>query len=108
MAAIDISGRIADRVIVHVLGWTSETRLHIYEDAGLIVVRLSPQGVFTLTGQRHLHLPAAVRKWCGLKAGERVLLAADPTAGILIVHPPAALDQMIVEAHTNTLGGNRA
>ncbi|MFI7509888.1 AbrB/MazE/SpoVT family DNA-binding domain-containing protein [Micromonospora aurantiaca] len=108
MAAIDVSGRIADRLIVHALGWTTETRLHIYEDAGLIVVRLSPHGVFTLTGQLHLHLPAAVRKWCGLKAGERVLLAADAAAGVLVVHPPAALDQMIVQAHTLALGGDRA
>ncbi|RKN50500.1 AbrB/MazE/SpoVT family DNA-binding domain-containing protein [Micromonospora endolithica] len=106
LAAIDISGRIADRVIVRALGWTSGTRLHIHEDAGLIVVRVSSQGVFTLTGQRHLHLPAAVRKWCGLKAGERVLLAADPTAGVLVVHPPAALDRMIVQAHAAALGGD--
>ncbi|MEU5943728.1 AbrB/MazE/SpoVT family DNA-binding domain-containing protein [Micromonospora sp. NPDC047548] len=78
-----------------------------HEDAGLVVVRVSAQGIFTLTGQRHLHLPAAVRKWCGLKSGERVLLAADPTAGILVVHPPAALDQMIVQAHTVALAVTR-
>ncbi|WFE52964.1 AbrB/MazE/SpoVT family DNA-binding domain-containing protein [Micromonospora sp. WMMD1155] len=107
LAAIDVSGRIADRMIVRALGWACGTRLHIHESAGLIVVRLDPQGVFTLTGQGHLHLPAAVRKWCGLKPGDRLLLAADPDGGVLVVHPPAALDAVVAQIHTAALGGEQ-
>ncbi|MGC4854507.1 AbrB/MazE/SpoVT family DNA-binding domain-containing protein [Micromonospora sp. DT4] len=107
LAAIDVSGRIADRMIVRALGWGCGTRLHIYESAGLIVVRLDPQGVFTLTGQGHLHLPAAVRKWCGLKPGDRLLLAADRDGGVLVVHPPAALDAVVAQIHAAAFGGEQ-
>ncbi|GAB3939197.1 hypothetical protein GCM10027614_20880 [Micromonospora vulcania] len=94
-------------MIVRALGWGCGTRLQIRESAGLIVVRLDPQGVFTLTGQGHLHLPAAVRKWCGLKPGDRLLLAADPIAGVLVVHPPAALDAVVAQIHAAALGGEQ-
>ncbi|WP_406083502.1 AbrB/MazE/SpoVT family DNA-binding domain-containing protein [Micromonospora zamorensis] len=108
LAAIDNSGRIADRAIIRVLGWGPGTRLHIREASGVIVVRLDRQGVFTVTGQGHLHLPAAVRHWCGLTAGDRVLLAASPADGLLVVHPPAALDAMVVAVHADLLGGGQA
>ncbi|MET7704626.1 hypothetical protein [Micromonospora sp. NPDC005413] len=107
LAAIDISGRIADRTIIRALGWAPGTRLHIREGSGVIVVRLDRQGVFTVTGQGHLHLPSAVRHWCGLTAGGRVLLAANPPEGLLVVHPPAALDAMVVAVHAGVLGGGQ-
>ncbi|WP_446215727.1 hypothetical protein [Micromonospora sp. IBHARD004] len=59
LAAIDSSGRIADRTVIRALGWAPGTRLHIREGSGVIVVRLDRQGVFTVTGQGHLHLPSA-------------------------------------------------
>ncbi|MER5702785.1 AbrB/MazE/SpoVT family DNA-binding domain-containing protein [Micromonospora sp. NPDC002296] len=106
LAALDASGRIADRTIVRALGRRSGTRLHIHEGAGLIVVREDGQGVFTVTGQGHLLLPATVRHWCGLTAGDRVLLAANPADRLLVVHPPAALDAMIFQLHAAVLGGD--
>ncbi|MFC4144741.1 AbrB/MazE/SpoVT family DNA-binding domain-containing protein [Micromonospora mangrovi] len=108
LAAIDNSGRIADRTLIRALGWEPGTRLHVREVSSVIVVRLDRQGVFTVTGQGHLHLPAAVRHWCGLTAGDRVLLAANPADGLLTVHPPAALDAMVVAAHADLLGGGQA
>ncbi|MEV0001490.1 AbrB/MazE/SpoVT family DNA-binding domain-containing protein [Micromonospora sp. NPDC050980] len=108
LAAIDNSGRIADRAVIRALGWASGSRLHIREGGGVIVVRLDRQGVFTVSGQGHLHLPAAVRHWCGLTVGDRVFLAASPSEGLLVVHPPAALDAMVVAAHAEALGGGQA
>ena len=64
------------------------------------------QGVFRLTGQGHLRLPATVRHWCALLPGDRVLLAANPGQGRLVVHPPAALDAMITQFHACVLGGD--
>ncbi|GLY26192.1 hypothetical protein [Micromonospora sp. NBRC 101691] len=60
-------------------------RSDIRHGGGAIVVRRDSQGVFTVTGQGHLSLPAAVRHWCGLGTGERVLLTADPAANLLVV-----------------------
>ncbi len=93
-AAIDCNGRAPG------------TRLNIRENGGLMLITADGHGVFRLTGQGHLRLPATVRHWCGLVAGDRVLLAADPTAGLLVVHPPAAVDAMIAELHARVLGSD--
>ncbi|GGM67950.1 hypothetical protein GCM10011608_61470 [Micromonospora sonchi] len=44
VAAIDVSGRIADRTIIRALGWAPGTRLHVRECSGVIVVRVDGQG----------------------------------------------------------------
>lgn len=108
LASVDSSGRIRDRSIIGAMGWEPGARLDIRQGGGVIVVRRDPQGVFTVTGQGHLLLPAAVRHWCGLAAGERVLLTADPAAKLLVVYPPIALDQMVAQAERAVLGGDPA
>jgi hypothetical protein len=76
LSAVDKSGRVADRSIVRVLGWGPGTRLDIREQAGIIVARPAADGVHCVGARGHLHLPLAVRRWCRLTAGDRVLLAA--------------------------------
>lgn len=105
-AAIDCNGRVAEATVIGALGWTPCTRLSIRENGGLVLVAADRQGVFRLTGHGHLRLPATVRHWCGLVAGERLLLAADPTAGLLVVHTPAAVDAMIADLHARVLGSD--
>jgi hypothetical protein len=106
LAAVDDRGRVADHAVVAALGWGSGTRLDVHESGGLVLIRADRQGVFSVTGQGHLRLPATVRHWCGLVPGDRVLLAADPDQGLLVVHPPAALDAMVGQFHANVLGGD--
>jgi hypothetical protein len=105
LATLDHRGRIADLGTVRAMSWSSRTRLDIREQGGLLLVTASPQGVFSLTGQGHLRLPTTVRRWCGLAAGDRVLLMAEPCDGLLVVHPPAALDAMVAWLHSSTFGG---
>ena len=90
------------------LGWAAGCRLDIRENGGLILVRANWQGVFNITSQGHLRLPATVRHWCALVPGDRVMLAANPADGLLVVHPPAALDAMITQFHAAVLGGEVA
>jgi hypothetical protein len=106
LATIDCHGRIADRAVVGALGWAPGTRLGIRECGGLVLVTADREGVFSVTGQGHVRLPATVRRWCGLVTGDRVLLAADPARGVLVVHPPAALDAMIGQVHATVLAGD--
>jgi hypothetical protein len=103
LAAVDDRGRVADHTVVRALGWGSGTRLDVHESGGLVLVRADRQGVFSVTGQGHLRLPATVRHWCGLLPRDRVLLAADPAEGLLVVHPPAALDAMVSQFHASVL-----
>jgi len=105
LVTIDCNGRVAEAAVINALGWASGTRLHIQESAGLIVMTASRHGVFTMTGQGFLRLPATVRHWCGLAPGDRVLLAAEPEQGRLVVHPPNALDEMITQFHAKVLDG---
>ena len=44
----------------------------------------------------------------GVRRGDRVLLMAEPGAGLLVVHPPAALDAMVGWLHEAALGGGRS
>ena len=108
LAAVDCRGRVADHAIIAALGWRPGTRLDIRESHGLLVIRPDAHGVSSVTNQGHLRLPAAVRHCCGLIPGDRVLLAADPRCDVLIVHPPAVLDDLLAERHAELLGGDLA
>lgn len=105
LATLDCHGRVADRKIMTALGWTTATALTIRQRQGLIVVDTDRDGVCRLTARLFLHLPAAVRGWCGLRSGDRVLLTARPQQGRLVVHPPAVLGAALDELHTRLLDG---
>ncbi|MFD2415527.1 hypothetical protein [Amycolatopsis pigmentata] len=47
-----------------------------------------------------------VRHWCHLQAGDRVLLAAAPDRGVLIVSTMSALDSMVTAFHSASTGGD--
>lgn len=106
LAAVDCRGRVADHAIIAALSWLPGTRLDIRESRGLLLVRPDARGVFNVTNQGHLRLPAAVRHCCGLIPGDRVLLAAGPARDVLIVHPPAVLDDLLAARHSELLGGD--
>ena len=65
-------------------------------------------GAFAVTRQGHVRLPATIRHWCGLAAGDRLLLAADPALGRLVVYPPAALDRVTAALDAAALVGHGA
>jgi hypothetical protein len=108
LSAVDDRGRVADRVIMRALGWSAGLRLDIREAAGVLTVFADSEGVYQVTSQGQLRLPAALRRRCGLNAGDRVLLAADPQRSRLAVYPPAALDILLPQQSTGTIGGESA
>jgi hypothetical protein len=99
-AVVAGDGRLADRAILRALRRLPGTRLDIRESHGLVLVLADPRGVFSVSGQGQLHLSATVRHWTQLSPGDRVLLVADPVDGLLVVHPPAALDAMVAEVRS--------
>lgn len=105
LSALDDRGRLADRTIMGVLGWSAGLRLNITETRGLLVIRSQEHGEFHVTGQGHLRVPAPLRHQCGLQTGDRVLLAADPRRDQLVVYPPAALDALIVQQTADLMDG---
>ena len=95
LGRIDASGRIADRAVTSALGWRGGDRLTLTADAGIITVRREPGGMITLPGRCCIAIPAALRRRCGLRPGDRVLLAARPEADTLTAYSLAVVDQAI-------------
>ena len=75
---IDASGRVADRAIIAALGWRPGDRLTLTADRGVMIARRDPGGMVTVPARPYLVIPAALRRRCGLRPGDRVLLAAFP------------------------------
>ncbi len=107
LSAIDDRGRVADRVILRTMGWSAGLRLDIHETGGVFTITTDPDGNHQVTNQGHLRLPAPLRHRCGLVAGDRVLLAADPDRSRLAIYPPAALDNALAQP-AGTAGGEPA
>jgi hypothetical protein len=107
MSAIDRAGRIADRSTVAALGWTLGTRLHLEAAPTHVTLRAALDGTLAVKDHRFLWLPATTRHRLGLRTGDRVLLAAEPTRQTLVVYPPAALDQLLAHGRSASEGGAR-
>jgi hypothetical protein len=91
MSVVDKSGRLTDCSIVRALGWVAGTRLDVHERDGLIVVYPAADCVHCVSQQAFVKLPLTVRRWCGIRSGDRVLAAAHPSTGVLVVRSLAML-----------------
>ena len=92
---IDSSGRIADRSVTTALGWSGGDRLTLTADAGVVTARRDPGGMVTLPARAYTAIPAALCRRCGLRAGDRVLLAALLHEDTLAAYSLAVVDQAI-------------
>jgi AbrB family looped-hinge helix DNA binding protein len=79
IARVDSSGRICERAIITALGWAGGDLLTFTADAGVVTARRDPGGMVTLPASGYITIPAALRRRCGLEAGDQVLLAALPS-----------------------------
>ena len=89
---MDESGRVADRAMTSALGWQPGDRLTLSAAAGVIIARRDPDGMVTLPSRPYIAIPAALRRRCGLRPGDRVLLAVFPTHDALAAYSFAVVD----------------
>lgn len=96
---IDDRGRLADRTPLKIMGWEPGTpaTISMIPVVGIILVRRD--GPDAVTRQGHLRLPADIRHGCRLRGGDRLLVAAHPTEGILLAYAPFAVDAMTLAYH---------
>ena len=107
IARIDASGRVCERAVITALDWAVGDRLTFTADAGVVTARRDPGGMVTLPASAYITIPAALRRRCGLEAGDQVLLAALPDQDSLAAYCLAVVDQAI-RAHgsfQHVLGG---
>lgn len=99
IVSVDHRGRMAESSLMRALGWMPTDRVDVATTAGVVVLRRNRYGAFRLTRRGHVQLPLSVRRWCGVRPGDRVLLAAAPDLGVLVVHTMAVLDGMVLAYH---------
>jgi len=92
---MDGSGRVGDRGMIGVLGWRPGDRLTLTAAAGVMVARRDPAGMVTMPAKPYLVIPAALRRRCGLRPGDRVLLAVFPDRDALAAYSFAVVDQAL-------------
>jgi len=92
---IDASGRVADQAVGCALGWREGDRLTVTASPGVVTARRDPRGMVTVPARACLAIPAVLRRRCGLRAGDRVLLAAVPGQDMLTAFSFAVVDQAL-------------
>jgi bifunctional DNA-binding transcriptional regulator/antitoxin component of YhaV-PrlF toxin-antitoxin module len=92
---IDASGRIADRFITSALGWQAGDRLTITAAAGVVRARRDPAGQVTMPSRPYVTVPAALRRRCGLRPGDRVLMAVFLAEDAVAAYSFAVVDQAL-------------
>ena len=95
---IDSSGRVSDRAVICALGWRSGDRLTLTASGGVVIARRDTGGMAALPPREYLVIPAVLRRRCGLRAGDLVLLAAVPGEDALAAYPIAVVDEAL-QAH---------
>ena len=103
---MDEWGRVADRAMIAALGWQPGDRLTLTAAAGEITARRDPGGMVTMPAKPYLVIPAALRRRCVLRPGDRVLLAAFPALDALAAYSFAVVDQAL-RAHAPVPGEGR-
>lgn len=101
---IDASGRVADRAVTSVLGWRPGDRVALTAAAGVVTARRDPGGMVTMPARPYVVIPAALRRRCGLRPGDQVLLAMFPGEDTLAAYSFAVVDQAL-RAHAPIPGG---
>jgi bifunctional DNA-binding transcriptional regulator/antitoxin component of YhaV-PrlF toxin-antitoxin module len=92
---IEASGRVSDRTVISALGWRSGDRLTLTADRGAVVAHRDDGGMAALPPREYLVIPAVLRRRCGLRAGDLVLLAALPGEDALAAYPIAVVDEAL-------------
>jgi hypothetical protein len=97
---VDGSGRIASNDIVNALNWTSGSKLDVILTPQSIVLRSASDGLYSVPPRPCIVIPSHARHPHGITPGDRVLIAAAPDHGLVIVYPLSALDEMISRYHS--------
>ena len=92
---MDESGPVVDRAMTSALGWQPGDRLTLTAAAGVVIARRDPGGMVTMPAKPYLVIPAVLRRRCGLRPGDRVLLAVFPARDALAAYSFAVVDQAL-------------
>lgn len=98
-ARVDSSGTVPAAQTLAKLRWHTGDRLAITTVREVVVISHDTSGLHSVPKKRSLIIPAVVRRACGIRPGDLVVLAAATELGILLIHPPTVLDMMMMLYH---------
>lgn len=96
---VDRAGRVSARPILRTLGWPPQQPIAIKATSTAVVIYPDPTGVHRLPVTASIVLPSHARQCCRIRAGDAVLLAADPDNDLLLVDTLTALDAVLADRH---------
>jgi bifunctional DNA-binding transcriptional regulator/antitoxin component of YhaV-PrlF toxin-antitoxin module len=103
MARVDASGRVESRDIIKALGWQARDKFEMILTRGAIIIRQASDGCFSMPQRPRIIIPPTARKRHAIRTGDRVLVAAAPDYGVLIVYPVPTLNEIIARYHSAKL-----
>lgn len=101
---IDVRGRLADSSPIRALSWPPGHPITITVTHQAIVATHRVGGTDCITRQGHLRLPARIRHLCRITSGHRLLVAAEPDAGLIVVYTIAHLESILLTHHCSPPG----
>ena len=87
VGALDGSGRVRERTLLAALGWGHGQCLEISVFPNAALLRGAPQGPVCVDARDQIALSSGCRDVLGVEPGARVVLAALPLLGVLLVCP---------------------
>jgi hypothetical protein len=108
VACPDRSGRVTESAVLQALHWGPGQRIDVRPRAGILVIVPAPAGRHVVGSRGELPLPSAVRKMCGVVAGQPLLLAAFPSQDLLVIHPARTVARLLADLHVQAIGGGCA
>ncbi|MEV6336573.1 hypothetical protein AB0M12_17860 [Nocardia vinacea] len=88
-------GRVLDKLGFAALDWRPGTRLELTcLDAGVLLARPSRDGHTVIATGGYFRIPYRLRRQVSLFVGDRALLIGHRARKQLLIHPPAALDEL--------------
>lgn len=101
LTPIDDRGRLADRSSIRALGWSPGQPITISIAQLKVVVISQPNGTERITRQGYLRLPAHIRHVCRIAPGDRLLIAAALTTGVLTAYSMPSLESALLKDDTS-------
>ncbi|WP_225732445.1 MULTISPECIES: hypothetical protein [unclassified Nocardia] len=99
MSTVGEAGRILDRQLFRKLGWRPGKRLNIRcSEHGVLLVAPARDGAAAVTHDEFFRVHYRLRRRVNLFIGDRVLLIGRVSRSRLVVHPPAAMDELFAES----------
>lgn len=95
LCSVGDGGRILDKITFTALDWRPGMRLELTcPDARVLLARPVPAGGVAMTEGGYFRVPYRLRRRVGLLIGQRTLLIGHRSRRVLLIHPPAALEEL--------------